>query len=84
MLGFFHHHSAILAEARRLVNAGLQLTRVSGGIEYGLEKLVEVYYDFQIWRNLHGALDYQYITTPAYNRDRGPVSVFGGRRHWEF
>ena len=28
-------------------------------------------------------LDYQFITDPAYNRDRGPVSVFGVRLHWE-
>jgi high affinity Mn2+ porin len=23
--------------------------------------------------------DYQFVTNPAYNRDRGPVSVFGTR-----
>jgi high affinity Mn2+ porin len=54
-----------------------------GNLEYGLEKIVETYYDFQIWKTLHGALDYQFITDPAYNRDRGPVSVFGARLHWE-
>jgi len=29
-------------------------------------------------------LDYQFINNPAYNRDRGPVSVFGVRAHVEF
>jgi high affinity Mn2+ porin len=29
-------------------------------------------------------LDYQFITDPAFNRDRGPISVFGARLHWEF
>jgi len=29
------------------------------------------------------ALDYQYIQNPAYNRDRGPVSVIGLRIHAE-
>ena len=28
--------------------------------------------------------DYQLIVNPAYNADRGPVSVFSGRLHGEF
>ena len=28
--------------------------------------------------------DYQYVTNPAYNRDRGPVSIFSLRLHAEF
>ena len=28
--------------------------------------------------------DYQLITNPAYNRDRGPVSVFGARLRAQF
>jgi len=28
-------------------------------------------------------VDYQFISNPAFNRDRGPVSVFEGRLHWE-
>jgi high affinity Mn2+ porin len=27
--------------------------------------------------------DYQLIVNPGYNRDRGPVSVFSARLHWE-
>ncbi len=55
-----------------------------GALTYGWEKILETYYDFQIWKTLHGAFDYQFVSNPAYNRDRGPVSVFGGRLHWEF
>ena len=29
-------------------------------------------------------LDYQFIVNPAYNRDRGPVSVIGTRLHAQF
>ena len=54
-----------------------------GALNYGLEKILEVYYDFRVWKTLHAALDYQYITDPAYNRDRGPVSILGARLHWE-
>jgi high affinity Mn2+ porin len=55
-----------------------------GNLNYGWEKVMEAYYDFEIWKTLHGALDYQFISNPAYNRDRGPVSVLGARLHWSF
>ena len=55
-----------------------------GALTYGWEKVLETYYDVKIWRTLHGALDYQFVANPAFNRDRGPVSVFGARLHWEF
>jgi high affinity Mn2+ porin len=54
------------------------------GLNYGWEKIIETYYDFKIWKNIHAAVDYQFITNPAFNRARGPVSVFAGRLHWEF
>jgi high affinity Mn2+ porin len=28
--------------------------------------------------------DYQLLWNPAYNADRGPLSIFGGRFHAEF
>lgn len=55
-----------------------------GGLNYGWEKVLETYYDAKIWKIFHAALDYQFISDPAFNRDRGPVSVFGARFHWEF
>jgi high affinity Mn2+ porin len=56
----------------------------AGHFNYSWEKILETYYDFKIWDGIHGAVDYQYVTNPAFNRDRGPVSVFSGRLHWEF
>jgi high affinity Mn2+ porin len=55
-----------------------------GNLSYGLEKILETYYDFQIWQKLHGVFDYQFVANPAFNRDRGPVNVFAGRLHVEF
>jgi high affinity Mn2+ porin len=55
-----------------------------GALNYGFEKILETYYDLQVWKTIHATLDYQFIVNPAYNRDRGPVSVIGGRLHWEF
>ena len=45
---------------------------------------METYYDFEIWKSVHGAFDYQFVTDPAYNSARGPVSVLGARLHWSF
>ena len=37
-----------------------------------------------IGKSFHLAFDYQFFADPAFNRDRGPVNVFGGRLHWEY
>src|SRR5436853_4998215 len=55
-----------------------------GTLSYGCEKIIETYYDFEIWKTVHGALDYQFVTDTAFNRDRGPVSVFAAGLHWSF
>jgi high affinity Mn2+ porin len=63
---------------------GTDMLDGDGALNYGWEKILETYYDFQICKAVHVALDYQFVTDPAFNRDRGPVSVFGARAHWEF
>jgi high affinity Mn2+ porin len=55
-----------------------------GRLNYGLEKLIETYYSANIWKTLYGTIDYQFVTNPAFNRDRGPVHVFSARIHWEY
>ena len=69
---------------RFLAAGGTGILAGDGALNYGWEKILETYYDFQICQNIHGALDYQFITDPAFNRDRGPVSVFGARLHCQF
>ena len=71
-------HRAFLAAGGTGILAG------DGALNYGLEKIVEAYYDAQIFKGVHVALDYQFVSDPAFNRDRGPVSVFAGRLRWEF
>jgi high affinity Mn2+ porin len=51
---------------------------------YGREKIIETYYSAAVFDGANISADYQYVANPAYNRDRGPVSVFGGRIHLEF
>ncbi len=55
-----------------------------GNLDYGWEKILETYYSFKIYGNLYGTADYQFVDDPAFNRARGPVSLFAGRLHWEF
>ena len=50
----------------------------------GSERLLEAYYSFSLARGVRLSVDYQFIDNPAYNRDRGPVSVFGLRFHAQF
>ena len=49
----------------------------------GPEKILEAYYQIPIY-SWQLSLDYQFITNPAYNRDRGPVSVVATRIHTQF
>jgi high affinity Mn2+ porin len=49
----------------------------------GLEEIIETYYDFPI-RDVRTTLDYQFVHNPAYNEDRGPVSILGARLHAQF
>jgi len=57
-----------------------------GALNYGLERIGEVYYSIALPR-YHAAIspDYQFVVNPAYNRDRsGPVHVAAVRLHVEF
>ncbi|MEA3198405.1 MAG: high affinity Mn2+ porin [Gammaproteobacteria bacterium] len=67
-----------------LAAGGFGIEDGDGALTYGRESVVETYYDAELWKGIHGTLDYQYIQNPAFNRDRGRVSVFGGRIHAEF
>jgi high affinity Mn2+ porin len=49
----------------------------------GNEGIFETYYSLP-WFAAKITLDYQLIVNPAYNRDRGPASVFGVRLHTQY
>jgi high affinity Mn2+ porin len=70
---------------RAYLNAGgLGLLVGDGKLpNYGPEQIIEMYYSFPVslWRM---TFDYQFITNPGYNRDRGPASVFGMRMRTQF
>jgi high affinity Mn2+ porin len=49
----------------------------------GPEQILETYYAFPVLA-MTMTLDYQFIVNPAYNTDRGPVSVLSARMHAQF
>lgn len=67
-----------------LAVGGTGILAGDGGLNYGWEKILETYYDFKIWKTVHSTLDYQFISNPAFNRERGPVSLIAVRLHWEY
>jgi high affinity Mn2+ porin len=73
-----HIHQLFFEDGGQGILAG------DGALNYGLEKAMEAYYNCHVWKTLYVAGDYQYFIDPAFNRARGPVSVFGARLHWEF
>ena len=72
------------ANQQYLAAGGTGILDGDGALNYAKEKVLEMYYDCKITKHLHGALDYQFVANPAFNHDRGPVSVFGTRLHFEF
>jgi high affinity Mn2+ porin len=77
--------SGISKDNQRFLEAGgTGILDGDGALNYGWEKVVETYYDFKVIDDLHCALDYQFVDNPAFNADRGPVSVFAFRVHWQY
>ena len=55
-----------------------------GQLNYRKERILETYYAYALNKQITLTADYQFVTNPAYNADRGPVHVFSGRLHGEF
>ena len=63
---------------------GLGILIGDGRLNYRPEQILETFYAMNVVSGVILTFDYQFIANPAFNRDRGPVSVFGARLHWEF
>jgi high affinity Mn2+ porin len=76
---------ASAARKRYLDAGGLGILVGDGRLPHaGGERILEAYYAAQIDGQVVATLDCQFVTNPAYNRDRGPVSVFAARLHAQF
>ncbi|HYF09189.1 MAG TPA: carbohydrate porin, partial [Acetobacteraceae bacterium] len=67
------------AHRRFLEAGGIGFLTGDGRLRYRPEAIAETYYDARIGPGVNAALGYQFIANPAYNADRGPVSVFSLR-----
>ncbi|GBR51188.1 carbohydrate-selective porin OprB [Neokomagataea thailandica NBRC 106555] len=85
-IGLAYVMNAASGLRKKYLNAGGTGLLVGDGIlpHAGNEHIVEAYYDLAVSNIGHITLDYQWVGNPAYNMDRGPVSIFGGRVHSEF
>jgi len=52
-----------------------------GKLDYAPEGLFETYYAIYLAEPATFTLDYQFVAYPAFNQDRGPVSLFAARLH---
>lgn len=52
-----------------------------GKLDYAPEGVLETYYAIFLAEPATFTLDYQFVANPAFNQDRGPVSLFGARLH---
>ncbi len=62
-----------------LAQGGIGMLVGDGALNYGPEEIFETYYRIQLGRFIQLSPDFQYIENPGYNRDRGPVKVYGMR-----
>lgn len=77
--------NALSRDHRDFIAAGgLGVLIGDGALNYRRERILETYYAYALTKQLTLTADYQLITNPAYNADRGPVHVFSGRFHGEF
>lgn len=76
----------ISAERQRYLNAGgLGILVGDGQLPHpGPEEILETYYNAQLFSHAQLSFDYQWVDHPAYNRDRGPVSIYAVRFHAQF
>ena len=68
------------------LNAGCLGILIGDGqlTNYALEKILEAYYSYALTGSTRFTLDYQFVSNPGYNADRGPVNIFAARYHWQF
>jgi high affinity Mn2+ porin len=58
---------------------GMGILIGDGQLNYGVERITEIYYNMALTKNFAIGADYQFVSNPAYNRDRGPINIFGLR-----
>ena len=84
--GFACLVNGISAEHRNYLDAGGYGFILGDGklTHYGYEQIIEFFYKIRLNGYLWITPDYQFVINPGYNKDRGPVNIYGIRMHAEF
>ena len=67
-----------------LAGGGTGLAVGDGALAYRPERVFEGYYSYSLNKYVTATLDLQHITSPGYNRDRGPITIVSARLHYGF
>jgi len=67
-----------------LAAGGLGFFLGDGRLNYGSERILEVFYSLGVAKHFSVSVNWQHVDNPGYNRDRGPVDFYGVRLHAEF
>ncbi|MDE3158259.1 MAG: carbohydrate porin, partial [Acidobacteriota bacterium] len=67
-----------------LQRGGLDFMIGDGTLRYGAESIFESYYSVRLVKGVFITTDFQHVVNPAFNRDRGPVSIGSLRLHVEW
>jgi hypothetical protein len=67
-----------------LAAGGLGFMLGDGRLNYAPERVIDAYYSLALGTIGFFSLEAQRYENPAFNRDRGPATLYGGRLHFEF
>jgi len=84
-LGIAFVRNALSAVHRNYLAAGgLGFFLGDGALNYRPENILEAYYSVSVAKESSVSIDFQRISNPGYNADRGPVTVVTARLHYGF
>jgi high affinity Mn2+ porin len=85
-IGFALLSNGISSGHREFLNIGGYGFMIGDGKlpNYSRENIMELFYQVKLFEMLYATLDYQFVMNPAYNHDRGPVSLLAARVHVNF
>jgi high affinity Mn2+ porin len=85
-IGLAFVSNGISAGHREFLNIGGYGFMIGDGKlpNYTRENIIELFYEVKLFEQLFATIDYQFVSHPAYNLDRGPVSLLAARVHIQF
>jgi hypothetical protein len=84
-LGMAYVRNALSTAHRDYLAAGgLGFFLGDGALNYRPEVILETYYSLNVAKDAWFSADFQRISNPGYNADRGPASVISARLHYGF